>query len=469
MKVLTRRSVLFLVLALSLAPVLAHSNDYPSPPSYQTSRFDEDYGYLRDPARRTDFWDPVKYLPLNDKGDWYLSLGGEVRERYEYFRNGTWGQDPPDHDGCLLQRYMLHADVHFGPVVRVFTQLKSGLESGRAGGPRPTDEDKLDLHQVFLDAALPMGGANSLTMRIGRQELAFGSQRLVSVREGPNVRQSFDGLRLILREAPWRVDVFGTWAAETNRGAFDDGTDESRSLWGLYAVVPLPFISDGNIDLYYLGLKRQRARFDQGTERELRHSAGARLWSVSKPVDYNFEAVFQWGRFGPGRILAWTVASDTGYTAAWAPWHPRIGLKADIASGDRDPADPDLQTFNPLFPKGAYFSEANLNGPANFIDLHPSIELHPADRLTVTFDADFLWRESPDDGIYGNAVNLLRSGRGSRARYIGAAPDAQVEWRFDRHISVTAIYLHFFAGPFLEDTRPGEDVDFLTTWATYKF
>ena len=86
----------------------------PEPPSYQSLRFEEDYRYLHDPARRTDVWDVIKYVPLRDNGAWYLSLGGELRERYEYFHNALWGQGPQDENGFLLQRYMLHADMHMG-------------------------------------------------------------------------------------------------------------------------------------------------------------------------------------------------------------------------------------------------------------------------------------------------------------------------------------------------------------------
>src|SRR5205085_12550330 len=64
------------------------------PPVYQRFRYDEDYTYLRDPAKRTDFFDPIKYIPLNSDrgggGDWYLSFGGEARERYEMYNNNRW-------------------------------------------------------------------------------------------------------------------------------------------------------------------------------------------------------------------------------------------------------------------------------------------------------------------------------------------------------------------------------------------
>src|SRR5437762_10071267 len=43
------------------------------PPPYSVVRWNEDYSYLKDPARRGDFFDPIKYIPLNEKGDWYLS------------------------------------------------------------------------------------------------------------------------------------------------------------------------------------------------------------------------------------------------------------------------------------------------------------------------------------------------------------------------------------------------------------
>ncbi len=78
-------------------------------------------------------------------------------------------------------------------------------------------------------------------MRIGRQELSFGSSRFVSTREGPNVRQSFDGLRLSLRAGQWTVDGFATKPVETNRGLFDDSANYAQTFWGVYAVRPLLF------------------------------------------------------------------------------------------------------------------------------------------------------------------------------------------------------------------------------------
>ena len=464
------RAGIWLMLSFHLVPLAAAAQgECPSPPPFHALRYDEDYLYLRNPECRNDPWDRIKYIPLNREGDWYLSLGGEVRPFYEWFRNEEWGSEPQDDNGYLLQRYMVHADVHMGERARFFSQLKSGIELGRRGGPRPVDEDKLDVHQAFLDLKFNPGGRRSVTFRIGRQEMDFGSSRLVSYREGPNVRRSFDGVRAIIRADGWDMSVFVSRPAETNAGIFDDAPDSEQAFWGVYAVHAFPVLPGGNIDLYYLGLERDRARFDQGIGREERHSVGTRLWGERASLDYNVELIFQWGSFGPGDIRAWTAASDTGYTFRSAPWKPRIGLRADVTSGDKDPLDPDLQTFNALFPKGAYFGLINPVGPANHRDLHPTLDLELHEQVALAADWLFFWRYTTADGVYGIPGNLLRTGQVSGARFVGHQPGVELTWRPDRHFTVNLNCALFFAGRFLQETPPGRNTTYFAAWVTYKF
>jgi hypothetical protein len=437
---------------------------------YKKIRQDEDWSYLRnDPGRKIDYLDKLKYIPLRDEDGWYVSLGGDVRERYEFLDHPLWGQGATDTNGYLMQRFMLHADIHLGSRVRFFSQFQSGLVSGRNGGPRPTDEDKFEFHQAFVDLNVRGKNLPLLSFRVGRQELSFGTSRLVSIREEPNVRQSFDGLRAILYLRQWRIDGFVTKPVATNPGVFDDSPDHTRTFWGLYAVRPWKVLPGGHVDLYYMGIDRKNARFDQGAHRETRHSVGTRLWGGREEWDYNYELVYQWGSFGSANIRAWTLASDNGFTLSRVHFRPRMGLKADVTSGDRDKTDPSLQTFNAFFPKGAYFGEIALIGPANHMDLQPSVDLRLTKRWTLTSEAGFFWRQSIHDGIYGPAINLLRAAGSSGSRFIGSQFSTEAKWEISRHFSWAGNYTYFFAGQFLRDTKPAKDVNFFTTWIYFLF
>jgi len=434
-------------------------------PAILLNRFDEDYAFLRDPACRTDFWDAVKYLELAPEPLLYLSLGADVRQRFEYVDDTDWGRGPDD--GYLLQRYMAHADLHLDAHVRAFVQLTSNVATDRAGGPRPVDEDRLDLHQGFVDLNLEIPRLGPLTMRGGRQEIDYESARLISVREGANVRLSFDAVRLMQAAGDWRVDAFVAAPVETDPGVFDDGREPGQLLWGAYAFGPI--IAEAfALDVFYFGFARRDATFDQGTARESRHSFGVRGSGTLASVDYNLELVYQLGSFGPGAIRAWMAASDTGYTIDNAPLRPRIGVQVNATSGDHDPADPDLQTFNPLFPQASYFTDANLIGPINHIDVHPALGLYPDEDIVLTLHYDAFWRESLADGLYQTSGVLIASGQGNPSRHVGSELAVRLQWQANRHAVVVATYSHFFAGPFLKDAGLGRDVDFFAFWLSYR-
>lgn len=389
-----------------------------------------------------------------------VRFGGTMRQRYERVRNVDWGRGPADADGYLLQRYMLHADARVDRW-RLFAQLTSNHVTGRSGGPRPVDEDRLDLHQAFLDLPLALA-----SLRVGRQELTLGSERLVSVRDGTNVRATFDGVRALASANAWTLDVFALAPVQTVAGSFDNRVSGPQRFWGAHATRGAATSRMGT-DLYYLGIRRERARFEQGIDREVRHTLGARAFGRAGRSDYDIELVEQWGRFGAGRISAWTIASNVGYTTG-VLWRPaRFGLKADVTSGDSDPSDATLQTFNPLFPRGGYFGAASLIGPQNHVDIHPSVDVFATSRLTVGADWDFFCRESLADGQYAISGALQVPANGDRSRRVGNQLSGTLTFRIDRRASVFANYGHFFAGPFLVQAQ-GRSVDYVTIWFDYR-
>ena len=457
-----------LILLLALAANVPRALTDDARPAFKSLRYDEDYRFLSDPAHRTEFWDPVKYIPVAGERGGYLSLGGEARERFEAYENEFFSKNPDADNAYLLQRYLFHADYHPVPWLRAFGQLQSSLEDGRPGGPRPTDRDSIDVHQLFADLSLETGEDRHFTLRAGRQEMSYGSERLISVREGTNNRRTFDAVRLLYEERSIKVDAFFSSPVETDDGAFDDQNVRDVWFWGGYATVPFPWLSGIKLDLYYLGLHKPTAGYAQGAEREERHTIGARFFGKAGHWDFNHEALYQFGRFGPGRISAWSVATDHGYTLTNLWGDPRFGLKAAIASGDRDASDEDLQTLNPLFPRGSYFTEASLLGPQNFFDVHPCLQLRPFPKWSFETGADFYWRQSLEDGIYTPGGSVIYSGNRDFARFVGTDFSSVIGWQATRHLNVAAAYTHFFAGRFIHQNG-GADVNYGAVWAAYKF
>ncbi len=465
---------LALIVALAATPVAAFAQGAGAPPTdlhqYPLPTYEEDWRALQGVAR-TDLWDPVKFVPLSADGTTSLSLGGEVRVTYERFGNPNFGLTPPDPAGYLLQRYLLHADVHVGSRVRVWTEFNSSLENGRIGGPRPViDEDRLDLHQAFVDVTVGATGPSAAILRVGRQEMALGSGRMYALREGPNVPLSFDGVRVIAHAGPWQLDGWAARPVDTTPGVFDDGSHHSFDVWGVYGsrVITRSRQSVG-LDVYYLGLARDAAQFEQGTANETRHTFGARVWHQGVWA-YDAEAMFQAGRFGSGDIRAWRSVIEGSHLLADAVWSPRLGLVLDAASGDKNAADPNLQTFNAMFQSGTYSGRAQLLGPSNSIRFEPSVTFAPARQVLVSAGLGFYWRQSIYDALYGIPGQVVVPSNGVTDRYEGSRPTVQIDWQLTRHLSAHVNCIYAFNGQFEEQSvHATPTMSYVSPWVTYRF
>src|SRR5689334_10427099 len=228
-----------------LSPGQSLPTNEPPPPArtYHLLREDDDWSFLAGPsladgAERQDFWDRIKYIPLrSDRNGWFLSIGGEAREVWEQIGNDNWGQQP-FMNGYFNQRYMFYFDVHYGKHVRSFVELKSGLNSYRIGGPRPIDEKKFDFQAAFLEIGTG-NERNWIKFRAGRHELEYGSGRLIDVREGPNVRLSFDGFKVKAGVGSWQIDGFAVRPGRDKPGFFNNAPNHAVGFWGVYAIRPV--------------------------------------------------------------------------------------------------------------------------------------------------------------------------------------------------------------------------------------
>jgi hypothetical protein len=110
-----------------------------------------------------------------------------------------------------------------------------------------------------------------------------------------------------------------------------------------------------------------------------------------------------------------------------------------------------------------------LIGPANLIDLHPSLTIHPAKNLEIIADWDFFWRENLNDGLYSVPYVLLRESSRSRAAYTGDQLTLEADWQISRHLQLEGFCTYFRAGEFLKQTGAGKNLTFLSSRFTFKF
>jgi hypothetical protein len=440
-------------------------------PAYSLDRSEEDWQFLQNPSQHEDFWDPLKYRPLGRKG-WYLTLAGEVRPFYEVYHNYNWGAGPQAPNGYYLQRIMGSTDWHLGARTRIFVEWRSGDVFGRNGGPRPSqDKDVLDVSQAFAGFTV-IGGDHrpTLELKLGRQELNYGEGSMLAIRE-LNVRRTFDGAKAIIRSGDWSIDLLAFRPALIKPGAFDDGIDSSQALWGAWATRQIKTRSFWRLaDVYYLGLDRKPATFEQGTARELRHTIGVLLHAQQGAFGMFTEADVQFGRFGAENVRAWKYAHSMSWSFRDSPLRPVVSLLGAISSGDTSSASNVLQTFNPLFPRGLYYGFIDSTGSPNAIVLHPELSLTISPTVSIVATHFSFWRTSAADGIYSQPGFLLRAGNESESRYVGSLQDLAIRWRTDRHTTFEALTTYYEAGAFLrESSPPGKNLSYFSLKMNYRF
>jgi hypothetical protein len=452
---------------LPSAVIAQSTTDAQRAPTLTIERYSEDWSTLADPEKRTGHWtERFKYIPLDADGSTYLTTGIEVRERYEGYQNVNWGSAP--NDDYVWHRVMPYADLHVGNV-RFFAQPIFAAISFTNRPKSPADETGADMLQAFGEADLKLGGSASLRISAGRKLISLGAGRFVDTRYGPNVPQAFDGFDATVTGKSLQVRALYLRPVDTRSGDFNDHTSHQKAIWGLYATRWFRADRSTGIDVYYLGFRDRNAVFDQGAGREVIKTFGTRIFGDTGRWYWNLEAALQRGRFAEKRVEAGGIGGEIGHRLLATPLKPTIALTADYISGDGDPKDGKLGTFNPMFPRGKYFASQSPVGPRNLIHIQPSLTIQPRKDIAVSFTGVAYWRASTRDGIYNIPGILMRGGQGSDARYVGNQYEIAVAWQATAELNLSASIGDFVPGRFIRDTGPARPIRVAGLAANFRF
>ncbi|MEY5024623.1 MAG: hypothetical protein RLZZ244_151 [Verrucomicrobiota bacterium] len=438
--------------------------------------------------------------PLLDKGvslwEGKVKLDFEVMYRGEY-RNNNFDFAPGKaangtDDSWLLQRYRV--GLLYGPMpgLKFYVQGQDSRELGSARADVPgrfgaEGDDTFDFSQAWME--IGDSSKSGWSLKLGRQVLSFGDERLVGPLEWLNFARRFDAARLTYNEGPLKVTGFASSPMVSrkdglNRSDWGDwnGTGRNQYFSGLYASYDAkPF---GAVDGYLFHLTQQSLNagnledgvvsYTSAAARAADHAAGSNFLTLGTRLkgdpkrlggwEAELEAAGQVGEVGGRDLRAWAFHAGTGYNFK-APLKPRVFFDYNYGSGDRDPNDGKVQTFQNLFPTNHKwygfidaFSWQNIHNP------QVTLQISPTNKTTLRVDHHAFWLAQTDDAWYrANGVARVRTlNATARAadRYVGQELDLTAIWKLNRNFSLQAGYSHFFSGTYVRQTGKRADADF---------
>ena len=431
-------------------------------------RAEESYLFLQESNTDQLFLQPFKLIEINSSKGAFLTLGGEYRARFESFTNEGYTNE---NDAYYSQRLDVHASLQLGSKIRIFGELYHGYTTGEE---RILEDEEIDLHQGFLEIKFLNKASSDLSLRLGRQEIGYGASRLIGIREGPNMRRSFDLAKLAYKKGKGSLNIiygnelaYGFGALDNESNLFQSNK-QTPTIWGAY--LQENFIGKpGNLDFYYFGFQSNTSRFNDVVGKETRHSVGVRSYGKIGRYSFNTELIYQFGELGESTISAYNFETDWKYVLTNYGWKPTLGLRLDLSSGDVNTGDGKIQTFNPMFVNPAIYSLAAVNTPSNLTSFHPNLTVYPAEGFSIYIDYALFYRTQSNDGLYTPPRFILRESNGINEKHIGDVLGLQANWEVNRNIAFDLRSSYFIAGKFIQATGESKNTFYIAPTISFKF
>jgi hypothetical protein len=329
----------------------------PCAASHKVLFYANDFSYLKDPNYSGNcLGDSLKLLPVAGGDLGTIDFGGQLRTRYHHEEG--MGQDiagpgvnrfqGTQHD-IFLTRLRLYTNWKMSDSVRFFCEgiFADVSDDEHTYLPRPIDRNYGDFLNLFVDVKL----ADGVTARVGRQELLYGNQRLISPLDWANTRRTFDGARLLYKGDKLSTDVFYTYFVPVIPNELDE-PDYDQAFYGTYNTYT---IKEGmTVDFYYIGYDNENAGGAPGQRDFSLHTCGARFnGPITENWLFEMEGGPQFGRqsgLGLNQEAAFWTCGVGRKLGDVLPWNPTLWCNYDYASGNTPTGD--FNRFNDLFPLG---------------------------------------------------------------------------------------------------------------------
>jgi hypothetical protein len=404
----------------------------------------------------------------NDGLPSWVRVGAEYRARVEGFTGG--GFKPGNDDAYLLSR------VRINMFILPTNWLKFGLQGQDAHAfwknqtpLAPPYQDAMDLRQAY--AELGDMEKDRMAIRAGRQELAFGDERLMGNSNWTNTARSFDGLRGSIRRGGLHADLFAARVVKLQDGEFDWSTP-GNNLYGIYGGAD-HFIPKATVEPYFFWRRQSGLRTETGAIGISNFGTVGVRWVGKLPRDFDYatEMDKQAGSLGTDTISAWAGHWVLGKTLTNVRFAPRFSAEYNFASGDRNRKDGVRGTFDQLYPTAHdKYGLADQVGWKNIRNARAGVDLKLAKKWKLTARYDAWWLADPHDALYSATSTVVaQSTAGTAGRFVGQELDSVLGYSPANYIQVSGGYGHIFPGTFLNHTTPGQSYNFPYAMTTFIF
>lgn len=395
-----------------------------------------------------------------------MKFGAELRGRAEAQRGAGFVSGA--NDTYYLHRLRLNAAFQPARLLRVFVQVQDSQAPALSRRPAPAGTvNTLDLRQGYLELGSSEKGP--LALRVGRQDLIFGEERLVGAGGWGNVGRPFDAVRLTVGRPGARLDAFAACLTPVVNGRFDRPRLQN-GFYGIYGSFD-KFVPDAVLEPYALWKTAARVVGESGAAGDLDvWTLGVRWVGKRGPTwDYGTELAIQRGHAARDRIQAWAGHFRFGYRPGRdGPW--RLVAEYNYASGDRDPRDQRRGVFDQLYPTNHNkYGTADQIGWRNIHDLAPALEWRPHRRWRLRFEHHQFWLADRRDALYTEAGAVFVRNPRASSSHVGWELNAQADWQISERLQLGAGLAHLFPGAYLKQSTPGAGFSYPYLMWSYRF
>lgn len=428
---------------------------------------------------------------------WQVEVNARLRVETRE-QNFTFNETLPSvtDDTWLLTRLRVGLKGEIAPGWTLYAQAQDSREFDSARPSVPfvagsEGDDPFDLRQFYLERK-----GSRMAIRVGRQVLAFGDERLIGPLDWNNFARTFDAARLTLPQIGDGLDVFVSSVVQIQPGSQDGWRANHSSrrdvLGGAYArflpvaafkVEPYLLYRAATAEtVYFAGTAGTARPYDVPQKIATLGGRFVGRQPTEKPAGFDYDAEIA-GQIGEvrGRQLAagalaypgpawldhraWAVHAGLGYSGKTAgqPW--RIYAEMNRASGDRNPVDANSESFLNLFPTNhKFYGAMDTFAWKNLRELAFAAST-TVKAVKVRLEQHWFALDRVSDAWFrANAVTAVRplTAAAQRAsRHAGAETDVVISSSVGKHMALEGGFSYFSAGRYLADTGGGSDAKFV--------